>query len=372
MSFSNGSSNQMPFYDTDQQQHFTPFMQLSAMTPSHANSGPDDFIHTSSPYVANDPNHNHNHNNATHLNSFAYDAAAAVQAHQFTQAPASVASFAPPTPPIQSHAEHTTPPMQQFVGSSVAGDQTPIQSFQGMTPPSQINSHAHSSIPGSSMSASKTSPAEHMQALVKEEALRDESLHRRGGSNSEDEDLTPAQSRRKAQNRAAQRAFRERKERHVKDLEEKLETLRATNQKTASENEELKRHIEEVSTENKILRATGAAVALAGGSSVPQATGPMTYNPESFYDNVLENHPNKTRSHRVIYSESGERMYAAAATWDLIVNSEYFKRGMVNIQTVSDHLKTQARCDGQGPVFCESDIQRAIMASLNTEADELL
>lgn len=97
----------------------------------------------------------------------------------------------------------------------------------------------------------------------------------------------------------------------------------------------------------------------------------MTYSPESFYDNVLENHPNKARSHRIIYSATGERMYAAAATWDLIVSSEYFKRGMINIQTVSEHLKTQARCDGQGPVFCESDIDRAIMASMNLDDERL-
>ncbi|KAI9471951.1 MAG: hypothetical protein EXX96DRAFT_509784 [Benjaminiella poitrasii] len=53
---------------------------------------------------------------------------------------------------------------------------------------------------------------------------------------------------RKAQNRAAQRAFRERKERHMKDLESNIKNIKAHRDKLLQENQKM-------SSENEILRA---------------------------------------------------------------------------------------------------------------------
>ncbi|KAK7748393.1 AP-1-like transcription factor [Diatrype stigma] len=199
---------------------------------------------------------------------------------------------------------------------------------------------------------------------------------RQTGSNSDDDDLTPAQSRRKAQNRAAQRAFRERKERHVKDLEAKLASLEAAQNQTASENEKLKRDLQKISTENEILRATsnmqGHSGSLSPPGGVPTTTGPMQYNPTDFYSDLLANHANKTPSHRIVESDSGERLLAAGATWDLIINHELFKRGMVDVADVSERLKPQAKCDGQGPVFEERAVRLAIEQSIASGSDELL
>lgn len=198
---------------------------------------------------------------------------------------------------------------------------------------------------------------------------------RRAGSNSDDDDMTPAQSRRKAQNRAAQRAFRERKEQHVKTLEAKLATLEAEQGATADENERLKRDIQRMNTENEVLRATNQAHAQQGGILSPPAptqTGPLQYNPTDFYSDLLANHNNKTPSHRVTQSEAGERLMAAGATWDMIINHELFKRGLVDVGRVSDILKSQARCDGQGPVFEERAIISAIELSVASGSDELI
>lgn len=222
----------------------------------------------------------------------------------------------------------------------------------------------------------------------------DPDANRQTASNSDDDDLTPAQSRRKAQNRAAQRAFRERKERHVKDLEAKLANLEAQQHQTASENEKLKRDLQKMSTENEILRATSslqahaAAAAVqqhhhngsgsggAGGSLSPAAptttTGPMQYNPTDFYSDLLQNHTNKTPSHRIVESAAGERLLAAGATWDYIINHEMFKRGLVDVGDVSLRLKSQAKCDGQGPVFEERVVLKAIVESVASGSDELL
>ncbi|KFA62979.1 hypothetical protein S40285_06845 [Stachybotrys chlorohalonatus IBT 40285] len=56
-------------------------------------------------------------------------------------------------------------------------------------------------------------------------------------------------SKRKAQNRAAQRAFRERKERHLKDLETKVEELQKASEATNNENAMLRAQVERMTSE---------------------------------------------------------------------------------------------------------------------------
>lgn len=55
--------------------------------------------------------------------------------------------------------------------------------------------------------------------------------------------------KRKAQNRAAQRAFRERKEKHVKDLEIKVEELEKASHSTSKENSQLRAQMERMQAE---------------------------------------------------------------------------------------------------------------------------
>lgn len=60
---------------------------------------------------------------------------------------------------------------------------------------------------------------------------------------------TEPSSKRKAQNRAAQRAFRERKEKHLKDLENKVEELKKISETANHENEVLRKKMEKMSNE---------------------------------------------------------------------------------------------------------------------------
>ncbi|EKM60492.1 uncharacterized protein PHACADRAFT_246479 [Phanerochaete carnosa HHB-10118-sp] len=60
--------------------------------------------------------------------------------------------------------------------------------------------------------------------------------------------------KRKEQNRAAQRAFRERKEKHVKDLEDKVAALEAKNQVAESENGNLRDLLSRLQSENMALK----------------------------------------------------------------------------------------------------------------------
>ncbi|KID78704.1 bZIP transcription factor, bZIP-1, partial [Metarhizium brunneum ARSEF 3297] len=68
--------------------------------------------------------------------------------------------------------------------------------------------------------------------------------------------------KRQAQNRAAQRAFRQRKERKVKDLEERAAELEKTTKETMLENQRRRHRIRDLFIENQVLRA---ALATDGG-----------------------------------------------------------------------------------------------------------
>jgi AP-1-like transcription factor len=132
-----------------------------------------------------------------------------------------------------------------------------------------------------------------------------------------------------------------------------------------------------LSTENEILRATTSIQNQNQNQTGPLSpqdatTGPMRYNPTDFYSDLLADHANKTPSHRISRSEAGERLLAAGATWDYIVNHDLFKRGMVDVAEVSEQLKSQAKCDGQGPVFEEGAVRRAIEESAAKGNDDLL
>ena len=93
-------------------------------------------------------------------------------------------------------------------------------------------------------------------------------------------------------------------------------------------------------TENEILRATSMVAASAGSpaDAAPTTTG----------------------------------LLAAGATWDIMMKHDLVKRGLVNIMQVSERLRPQAKCDGQGPVFEESAILEAIELSAAENSDELI
>ncbi|KIX96512.1 uncharacterized protein Z520_07778 [Fonsecaea multimorphosa CBS 102226] len=81
-------------------------------------------------------------------------------------------------------------------------------------------------------------------------------------------------SKRKAQNRAAQRAFRERKEKHLKDLETKVEDLEKASESANHENGLLRAQVERLQVELKEYRKRLSWISSNGlNRSQPVATG---------------------------------------------------------------------------------------------------
>lgn len=77
-------------------------------------------------------------------------------------------------------------------------------------------------------------------------------------------------NRRKEQNRAAQRAFRERKEKHVKDLEDKVAELEAKNDQATSENVNLRDLLTRLQDENVTLKQAAFTFSVPKSQAQPQ------------------------------------------------------------------------------------------------------
>ncbi|CEL02818.1 hypothetical protein ASPCAL03981 [Aspergillus calidoustus] len=277
-------------------------------------------------------------------------------------------------------------PNQNYRGDDVQGPFDPLyhQPFDPAFhapyggPQSPPDSYAKQSVSGSSEPISAGPYPRSIEG--RDDFLADPSMVR---SDSEEKDreglMTPAQSKRKAQNRAAQRAFRERKERHVRELEEKVTNLQAESSTLLADNERLKRELARYSTENEILRATtntsasGTPTHRRGSpSSAPTETGPMTYSPTDFYSDLVPE-GQSARLHRVTYCKNtGERLLDAQATWDVIQGHELFKKGLIDLNGVTRRLKLVTQCDGTGPAFRESHVLAAIEESAVADGDELI
>jgi AP-1-like factor len=180
---------------------------------------------------------------------------------------------------------------------------------------------------------------------------------------------------------ARQRAFRERKERHVKELETKLSALESSTHSLQSDNERLKLALQRARTENEILRATtGQSPAPSRPVSVsypsPGAHLPDEdakdddYNVQSLTSGSVLNAAD--REHTASRRNTEGKEIPAAQAWDLIQSHPLVKQGLVDIADVCERLKGAAKCDGRGPVFEESTIWQAVEESRRSGGDELI
>ncbi|KAF2626036.1 hypothetical protein BU25DRAFT_371336 [Macroventuria anomochaeta] len=203
----------------------------------------------------------------------------------------------------------------------------------------------------------------------------------RSSSEEKEANLTPAQSRRKAQNRAAQRAFRERKERHVRDLEAKLNALENNRHSLQSDNERLKLALQRARTENEILRATSghspsssrrvSASYPSPGAHLPdEEMEEEGYNVQSLSNGSVVNAADK--DHAASRHKTNGREVPAAQAWDVIQSHPLAKQGLVDVTDVVRRLRGAAKCDGHGPVFEESTIWQAVEESRRSGGDELI
>jgi AP-1-like transcription factor len=123
--------------------------------------------------------------------------------------------------------------------------------------------------------------------------------------------------------------FRERDESLVGDLEAKIAACQQKWKNEAEENERLRRQLQSAAIENELLKATSTYNS-GEAKSFPTSPAPIRYYPKDFYTDVLHEHEKKPPSHRILPTDSGERLLAAAATWSYIIQDPFYGRRLVD------------------------------------------
>lgn len=184
----------------------------------------------------------------------------------------------------------------------------------------------------------------------------------------DDSELTEEelQLKRKAQNRAAQRAFRERKETKLKELEAKLLQSEEERQKLMEQLEIIRKQNLSISTENEILRTNeGSLIA----SKAPVNKFHFPQSQDDFINEITRgtNHQVKRDSINKVYDNSeGEKLLALGAVWDYLqIKAEEANLDLTTIDfnEVMDKLKGNEKCHGYGPAYPLSLVRQAVEAS---------
>ena len=208
---------------------------------------------------------------------------------------------------------------------------------------------------------------------------KDAALIARDDSELTEEEL---QLKRKAQNRAAQRAFRERKESKLKELEAKLLASEEERQKLLDELESIKKQNISIATENEILKHNGIGntnnnndiqignnIIGHGRLLVDKFNFPKTQ--KDFIQHVLQgtNHQLKDENKDKIYNDNqGHKLLALGAVWDYLqIKAEEadLDFNSIDFNDVMEKLKGNEKCHGYGPAYPLELVNEAIESSLN-------
>lgn len=181
-----------------------------------------------------------------------------------------------------------------------------------------------------------------------------------------------------------QRAFRERKERHVRDLEAKLNLLTTTTSSLKSDNERLKLLLHKIQTENAILRArvpsSSARLYPPGFVDDPSLLPPSRQSQESpepdehatqRSDGVLST-SKCSRGRHGSSRDSESNLLSASAAWELIQSHPLYLTGAVDIGEVCERLKKLARSGETGSMFDENTARKAIEEVGRSASGELM
>lgn len=186
-----------------------------------------------------------------------------------------------------------------------------------------------------------------------------------------DENEEDFKERKKAQNRAAQKAFRERKEAKLKDLEEKLQKSEKSRQSLRKELEELQRLNIEITAEKRRLllqKDSGECYTASECHSISAAGDSNKYTfptEDEFYNSLIDNRQEHGESvaRKQYVDESGKKVLTVAAAWEYLhILSEVEE---FDIYSVMQNLKGAEVCHGYGAAYPKSVIDEVVKKSIN-------
>ncbi len=239
-----------------------------------------------------------------------------------------------------------------------------------------VSSHTSPSVLSQGTASTSLQNHESPEIILKVEGsnnLYDMSSNKKGNSNgsnerrgsNEDSSADPY-SRRKAQNRAAQRAFRERKEMKLKELRVKLMQSEEEKQKLSKEVELLKQRNTIMTSENKVLLETrNSDDILNPNHNENLSSGHFTFPEKKFYDEVLKTGFHKDKPYKPLHvsyvNPAGDKVVSLGTVWDMI-NSDPDNE-LIDIDEVMEELMGNEKCDGMGPAYSlrlvQSTLKRA-------------
>ncbi|SCV01441.1 LAME_0G16248g1_1 [Lachancea meyersii CBS 8951] len=165
-------------------------------------------------------------------------------------------------------------------------------------------------------------------------------------------------ARKKAQNRAAQKAFRERKEARLKELETKLSSSERDRQALLKELEDLKKHNLEITTENRLLRSKTES-----NSAQSVRAEPAKYHFPSqreFIRATSGDHSIDSLDElaSTSYERGGEKLLTLPATWEYL--HELSKNNEFDVYSVMENLRGQEVCHGYGPAYRQDVVDNIV------------
>lgn len=197
---------------------------------------------------------------------------------------------------------------------------------------------------------------------------KNEITSRNGTNGPSEEELY---QRRKAQNRAAQRAFRERKEGKLKELSGKLANAESAREKLEKQLEELKKRNMMLDLENKILQkkqegqqADEMDELLLKNAEAATSILSFKFPSAGKWDFIngtidwkVHGGVDKTdvEANKLGYSyeiQDGEKVLTVSAVWDYLVEFSKLNDNVVlNIPEIMAELRGQEKCHGFGPAY---------------------
>lgn len=197
---------------------------------------------------------------------------------------------------------------------------------------------------------------------------KDAELIARDDSELSEEEL---QLKRKAQNRAAQRAFRERKETRLKELEARLLQSEEERTKLMEELDLIRKQNISITTENEILRSNGGHVdSRYAAAAQQQSKFDFPKSQDDFIHRLIEgtSHSLEEQNKNKVYDDTtGNKVLALGAVWDYLqIKAEEANLDFdaVDITAIMDDLKGNEKCHGFGPAYPLDLVNQVVAAHL--------
>lgn len=244
-----------------------------------------------------------------------------------------------------------------------SGSQTSKSGSAAQSPPSFHQApHASAASAAAAADTMATKPTKRSRAKLLDE--REAALMEKDDSELTEEELVV---KKKAQNRLAQRAFRERKETKLKELENKLLQSEEERQKLVDRLESIRLQYITVRTENSFLRHSsdgpGGVAAPSGSGGPSQAPSSPSVQPKfsfpktqhEFISEMVGTHPVNPDTVNKVYEEPknpGTKVLAVGAVWDYLqIKSENEGYENVDLFEVMQLLRGKEKCHGYGPAY---------------------